>query len=106
MQSIPVNAAGRKLPRETKRHRTSDTTALTRSPEDAAAFAGVGRSAIYEALTTGDLKAHKLGRRTLITTEDLTAWIVSLPTYKSNRDGRRRMQIAEPCQRQPRLGPT
>ena len=46
---------------------------------DAARAAGVGRTAIYEALKSGTLVARKLGRRTIILVDDLNAWLTSLP---------------------------
>ena len=46
---------------------------------EAARLAGVGRSTIYESINTGDLKARKAGRRTLILRDDLQAWLNSFP---------------------------
>jgi len=46
---------------------------------EAAHVAGVGRSTLYEALGSGQLKAVKLGRRTLITADELRRFINSLP---------------------------
>jgi len=40
---------------------------------------GIRRSAIYLALTEGDLHAVKSGRRTLILAKDLEAWLEKLP---------------------------
>ncbi len=85
MQTKLAIAPGRKNARVTKRDRAPERLTLSRSPEDAAAFAGVGRDAVYRAMTSGKLKAKKLGRRTLITTEALTAWIESLPDYTSDQ---------------------
>ena len=41
----------------------------------------VGRTAVYEALNRGDLKARKMGRRTVILRTDLEQWLASLPFY-------------------------
>jgi excisionase family DNA binding protein len=49
---------------------------------EAARTAGIGRTSIYEALSSGDLKARKLGRRTVILNSDLRAWLASLPPLK------------------------
>lgn len=48
---------------------------------DAVRHSGLSRSAIYEALKRGDLKARKAGRRTLISFADLEAYLASLPTW-------------------------
>ena len=50
---------------------------------EAARLAGVGRSTIYQSINTGDLKARKAGRRTLILRDDLQAWLDSFPVVKS-----------------------
>jgi excisionase family DNA binding protein len=49
---------------------------------DAARTAGVGRSSIYEALSSGKLNAKKLGRRTVIMDTDLRDWLASLPAMR------------------------
>ncbi len=50
---------------------------------DAVRLSGCSRSALYEALKRGDLKARKAGRRTLISFADLQAYLASLPTYQA-----------------------
>ncbi|MGH6660981.1 MAG: helix-turn-helix domain-containing protein [Rhodospirillales bacterium] len=47
----------------------------------AVAASGIGRSAIYQALADGRLKAKKNGRRTLILKTDLERFLESLPDY-------------------------
>ena len=42
-------------------------------------LSGMGRSTIYEALGRGDLRAIKLGARTLINVPQGMAWLDSLP---------------------------
>ena len=44
---------------------------------DAMEATGLGRSFIYEAIKSGDLKTFKAGTRTLITAENLRAWLAS-----------------------------
>ena len=43
----------------------------------------ISRSEIYEAINRGDLKAKKLGRRTIITPEAWTDFLANLPDYKA-----------------------
>jgi excisionase family DNA binding protein len=45
-------------------------------------LSGMSRTSIYEALNRGDLKAHKAGRRTLISYASLEAHFGSLPEYR------------------------
>jgi len=48
--------------------------------EEAAKAAGVGRTTIFMELRSGRLKGRKIGRRTVVSIEDLNAWLTSLPT--------------------------
>ena len=56
---------------------------------DWCAISGMGRSSSYEALGRGDLKAIKLGVRTLIDVEAGLAWLGSMPAAEI-RTGRSR----------------
>lgn len=50
------------------------------SPAEAARRAGLGRTTIYCALKTGDLKSIKIGARRLIMVDALKAWLASHET--------------------------
>lgn len=54
---------------------------LAYSIDEAADILSVGRTKIYEYLKSGDLKARKFGRRTLILKKDLEDFLVSLQSY-------------------------
>ena len=47
---------------------------LSVSPEEASALTGIGLTSIREAISSGDLKAKKHGRRTIILPDDLRVW--------------------------------
>lgn len=56
-----------------------ESTRLALSVAEAAQQANVCRDKIYEAIRTGDLKAKKAGRRTLVMADDLRRYLDSLP---------------------------
>ena len=61
---------------------------LAISVDEAARRAGVGRGFLYQEISKGRLRARKAGRRTLITVEDHSAWLESLPSFVSSAGGR------------------
>ncbi len=63
----------------TKReHHPPDPEAL--SVEDAARRAGIGRTFLYEAISSGRLPSIKLGKRRLVRVEALRRWLERLET--------------------------
>jgi excisionase family DNA binding protein len=55
-------------------------TPLAHSISDACSSACIGRTALYEAIRSGALRAVKRGRRTLILDDDLRRWVQALPS--------------------------
>jgi excisionase family DNA binding protein len=51
---------------------------LALSPAEAARAAGVGRTTLYVALSSGELRSFRYGRRRLIRVESLNEWLRSL----------------------------
>jgi excisionase family DNA binding protein len=56
---------------------------LAYSINEAAAASGCGRTKLYQEINAGNLKAVKLGSRTLIKSADLEAFVSSLAEKKS-----------------------
>ena len=56
-----------------------DVNQLLHSMPDAWATLGVSRSTLYELIAAGELKAVKVGRRTLIRHEELERYVRTLP---------------------------
>ena len=70
---------------------------------EACNIARIGRTKIYEAISSGKLKARKLGKRTLVLRADLQEFLASLPDgaggclrMARHRPDRRRVKIHRP----------
>jgi excisionase family DNA binding protein len=55
------------------------STPIAYSVPEACALTSAGKTALYQAIKCGALRAVKRGRRTLILDEDLRRWVEALP---------------------------
>ena len=53
-----------------------DVGVLAVSPAEASRLAGIGRTTIYQAISSGDLKSLKIGARRLVAVEALREWLL------------------------------
>ena len=60
----------------------NDKETLAYSIKSGSIAAGVGQTKMREEINAGNLKAKKLGKRTIITADDLREWLNSLPAMR------------------------
>lgn len=58
-------------------------TKISMTIDDAVQYCGIGRTKLYELVKDGMLTPKKVGRRTIILTEQLDDYVRSLPDMKS-----------------------
>jgi|ERR1700683_1046745 excisionase family DNA binding protein len=73
---------------------------LAYSIAEAAEAADTGKTALYEALGSGELPAHKRGRRTLILAADLRDWLQRLPALELKRTPNLSRAMSQGCAEQ------
>jgi excisionase family DNA binding protein len=64
---------------------TTPADKLAYTVTDVREVTGIGRTQIYEAVSSGALPAKKRGLTTLILRDDLLRWLNGLPAYTPNR---------------------
>ncbi len=60
---------------------------LSLSIEEACAATGLGRTKLYELINSGQLRARKIGKRTIILKDDLDAFLSGLQSYPTEKLG-------------------
>lgn len=55
------------------------------SVEEVTKMTGLGRTKIYEALQSGELKARKFGKRTIILKDDLNKFLDNLKPFQQTQ---------------------
>lgn len=58
---------------------------LSLSIEETIVATGLGRTKLYQLINTGELRARKIGKRTVILREDLEIFLKGLQEYASDR---------------------
>jgi excisionase family DNA binding protein len=89
-----MNASKSRNGSRTNRRRRNNTTqrrarTMAYSVQRLAKVVGVGRSTLYAEIAAGRLVAQKVGRRTLVTWANVTAWLQGLPNLLSRGEAPR-----------------
>lgn len=71
-------------------------TPLAYTIAEACEIARAGKTALYQAITAGSLRAVKRGRKTLVLAADLKAWLEGLPPVRPTSSRRIDTDIASP----------
>jgi hypothetical protein len=67
---------------------------LAHSIAETCVLARAGRTAVYEAINSGRLIAHKRGARTIILASDLKRWIEALPQIEVKKPKQEREVVS------------
>ena len=62
-------------------------TQLSLSIQETLAATGLGRSKLYQLINSGELKARKIGKRTIILKDDLDTFLSGLQPYPTDTQG-------------------
>ncbi len=57
------------------------------SIEEACSITGLGRTKLYQLINAGELKARKIGKRTVILQEDIEGFLSNLQSYTPSKQG-------------------
>lgn len=60
---------------------------MSLSIEEVCAATGLGRTKIYQLANTGQLKARKIGKRTIVLKDDLESFLNGLQSYSPEKQG-------------------
>jgi len=66
---------------------TTETGRRAHSIAETCALTGLGRDTVYTAIRNGHLVARKVGRRTLVTDDDLRQFLAGLPPAVGREQG-------------------
>jgi excisionase family DNA binding protein len=66
---------------------TDQLMPLAASVEDSCRILGIGKTKLYEEIAAGRLKARKIGKKTLLPTEQFPAWLQSLKPIEAKAAG-------------------
>jgi excisionase family DNA binding protein len=85
MPMVNIGMAARTVPGT---HSENRMNPIAYSIAEACAAARAGRTALYEAIRSGQLRAVKRNRKTLILVDDLRRWLESHPAIEPKRSSK------------------